>query len=106
MRGRTRKRRGPPFVMIERSTFESPEWKSLSHSEMIVYLYCKKNYNGSNNGKIPLRYTELKGIMAPATICKALKGLGAKGWIERTEHGGLHRFYCLYKLTGTFDYIR
>lgn len=103
----SRKRRScPPFVMLEKETLNSQQWKGLSHSEMITYIYIKKNYNGGNNGEIPLKYSELKGILAPATLSKALKGLENKKWVERTQHGGLFRYYCLYKLTGKYDRIR
>lgn len=103
----SRKRRSyPPFVMLERATLTSSQWKELTRSEMITYIYIKKNYNGGNNGEIPLKYTEFKDIMAPATLSKALKGLQSKGWVEKTRHGGLYRYYCLYKLTGKYDRIR
>jgi hypothetical protein len=101
-----RRRKGPKFVMLERATLRSQEWKSLSHSEMIAYIYVKYNYNGGNNGQIPLTYKELKGVLAPATLSEALKGLITKGWIEKTKHGGLYRYYCHYKLTGKYDRIR
>ena len=101
-----RRRKGPPFVMLERATLRSQGWKRLSHSEMITYIYIKYNYNGGNNGQIPLKYSELKGILVPATLSGALKGLIRKGWIEKTKHGGLYRYYCLYKLTGKYDRIR
>jgi len=103
---RERKRGGSPFVMLERETLNRPECKALTNAEFRVYTYIKKNYNGSNNGEVPLGYTELKGVMAPATISSALKGLQDKGWIEKTQHGGLYRYYCLYKLTGKYDRIR
>lgn len=104
--GRRTKKRYPPFVMLERAMLDSPEWKSLTQAEMIAYIYIKKNYNGGNNGKIPLKYVEMKGVCAPATLSKALKGLIKKGWIEKTQHGGLYRYFCLYELTGQFDVIR
>ena len=107
--GRWRKKqrsRCPPFVMLEKETLRSQQWEELSHSEMITYIYLKKNYNGRNNGEIPLKYSELKAILAPATLSKALKGLEGKGWIEKTQYGGLFRYYCLYKLTGRYDRIR
>jgi len=103
---RSQSRKGPPFVMLERATLVSDEWKELSHSEMIAYVYLKKNYNGGNNGTVPLKYNELKGILASATLSTALKGLESKGWIKKTKHGGLYRFYCLYELTGKHDTIR
>jgi DNA-binding MarR family transcriptional regulator len=101
-----KKRRGPPFVMLERATLKSQEWKKLGKSEMITYIYIKKNYNGSNNGNIPFKYSELKGVLASATLSKALKGLIEKGWIKKTRYGGLYRCYCLYKLTGRYDRLR
>jgi len=52
------------------------------------------------------QYLELKDIMAPATLSKALKGLIKKGWIEKTKHGGLFRYFCLYRLTGKYDNIK
>lgn len=100
------KRQGPPFVMLDKATLDSSEWKGLSHSGMIAYIYIKKNYNGGNNGNIPLKYSELKGVLAAATLSNALKGLEQKGWIKKTKHGGLYRFYCLYELTGKHDRIR
>jgi len=95
-----------PFVMLENATLNSQEWKQLTHSEMVAYVYIKKNFNGGNNGEIPLKYSELKGVMAPATISKALKGLVTKGWIEVTRHGGLYRYFCKYRLTGKYDFLR
>ena len=93
-------------MMLERETLNSLKWKELSPSEMIVYIYIKKNYNGVNNGEISFKYSELKSIFAPATISKSLKNLIDKGWIEKTKHGGMFRYYCLYKLTGKHDRIR
>jgi len=94
------------FVLLECQTLVSDAWKALTQSEMITYIYIKKNFNGGNNGQIPLKYLELTGIMAPATLSKALKGLQSKGWIEKTQHGGMFRYFCLYKLTGQYDAIK
>ena len=103
---RRQKNKHRRFVMLERQTLLSLQWKQLSHSEMIAYIYLKNNFNGGNNEQIPLKYSELKGVMAPATLSKALKGLQSKGWIEKTQHGGLYRYFCLYKLTGKYDSIK
>ena len=94
------------FVLLERQTLTSASWKELTLAEMIAYIYIKNNFNGVNNGQIPLKYLELKGVMAPATLSKALKGLISKEWIEKTQHGGMYRYYCLYKLTGRHDCIK
>lgn len=94
------------FVLLERQTLMSAKWRELTHAEMIVYIYIKNNFNGGNNGDIPLKYSELKGVLAPATLSKALKGLEDKEWIKKTKHGGLYRYYCLYRLTGIYDCIK
>ena len=94
------------FVLLERQTLMSASWRNLTHVEMIAYIYIKNNFNGNNNGQIPLKYSELKGVMAPATLSTALKGLQSKGWIEKTQHGGMFRYYCLYKMTGLYDAIK
>ncbi len=101
-----KKRSGPPFVMLERTTLKSEEWKRLSPAEKLIYIKIKTNYNGYNNGEISFKYLEANDEFADATISKALKGLIAKEWITKTKHGGLYRFYCLYKLTGKYDRIR
>ena len=54
----------------------------------------------------------LAGVTAAKTVLpvlgvpmesKALKGLEAKGWIEKTKHGGLYRFTNKYSLTWKYD---
>jgi len=103
---RTKKNNHRRFVLLECATLRSPQWRELSHAEMIAYIYIKANFNGVNNGKIPLKYLELKGVMAAGTLSRALKGLIAKGWVNKTQHGGLFRYYCLYELTGKYDTIK
>jgi hypothetical protein len=98
------RRKGPPFVMLDHSLVDSEAWKKLKPAEQEHYIYIKRNYNGSNNGQIPFKYTESK--RGPGTISEALKGLIRKQWIEKTKHGGLYRYYCLYKLTGKHDKLR
>jgi hypothetical protein len=103
---RPKKNKHRRFVLLERQTLISAQWKELTHAEMITYIYIKNNFNGGNNGNIPMKYSELKGVFAPATLSKALKGLERKEWIEKTRYGGLFRYYCLYKLTGKYDCIK
>ena len=89
--------------MLDIGMLHSETWSDLSHSEMLTYIYMRANHNGKNNGEVPLKYAELKEILAPATLSKALKGLENKDWIRKTKHGGMYRYYCLYKLTGKYD---
>ena len=98
--------KGPDFVAIEKKTLESEEWKALTHSEKLIYILIKANYNGSNNGEIPFVYANVTDQFSSRTISKSIKGLIKKGWLEKTKHGGLFRFYCEYKLTCNYDYLR
>lgn len=102
-KGLMKKQKSPPFVMLPRDMLRSEKWQALSRAAMIVYIYIKQGFNGSNNGNISLKYAEYKWLFAPGTLSKALKELESKEWIEKTKHGGLYRYYCTYKLTGKHD---
>lgn len=106
MSHRSRKHKYPPFVMVEKTTLQRKEWKELSHTAKLIYIYLKANYNGGNNGQIQFKYHQYKDEFSPTTISKALKELVSKGWLERAQYGGMFRFYCLYKLSGKYDTIR
>ncbi len=41
---------------------KSKEWKGLSASAKLFYIYLKGKYNGQNNGEIRLYYSELDGV--------------------------------------------
>ena len=97
---RRKRPKAPPFVMLEKEMLKSKEWKELSKSAKIIYIYLKAKYNGHNADQLRLTYSELKDQFSPSTIAKALKELQKKGWVEKTKYGGLFRYYNLYKLTG------
>ena len=97
----------PPFLMLNRDMIlHCDEWKQLSLSAKVVYICIKARHNGSNNGRISLPYSELetvKGLGSPSTVSKALKELEKKGWIRRTQLGGLFRYRNQYEMTGKYD---
>ena len=103
---RKKDKRFNSFVAIPRKTLWNKEWKELSSSAKILYLYLKAKYNGHNNGSIRLYYSELKGIKglsSDSTISNAFKELEQKEWIRRTNLGGLYRRINEYGLTSKFD---
>ena len=106
-RSRKKHRETIPFVWIAKDMlFNCKEWKELSSAAKLLYQYIKTKYNGSNNGKIRLPYSELKGIKgisSPGTISKAQVELVRNEWIKITQHGGLYRYFNLYKLTWKYD---
>lgn len=95
------------FVILpRRMLLRCDEWKGLSAASKILYPYIKAKYNGTNNGKIRLHYSELegvKGISSSNTISTAFKELEQKGWIKREKKGGLYRYNNEYELTGKYD---
>ena len=107
MSRRRRNRTNKSFVMIgRRMLLKTNEWKSLTPSAKLLYIYLKSRYNGSNNGEIQLHYSELKGIKGLSsnnTVAKAFQELEKKGWIKKTRIGGLYRYVNEFELTGTYD---
>ena len=97
----------PPFLMLNKDMIlHCDEWKRLSLSAKVVYICIKARHNGKNNGKISMPYSELetvKGLGSPSTVSKALKELEKKGWIRRTQLGGLYRYRNQYEMTGRYD---
>ena len=105
--GRKKRNRGhKSFVMIPRKTLRNKEWKDLTPGAKILYIHIKSKYNGRNNGKIRLYYSELrdiKGLSSDSTINKKFRELENKEWIKRTKLGGCYRYYNEYELTGKHD---
>ena len=103
---RNKSRGHKSFVMIPRKILRGQEWKGLSPAAKVLYIHLKGKYNGMNNGKIRLYYSEMKGVKgcsSPSTISKASKELQNKKWISRTKLGGVFRYFNEYELTGKFD---
>jgi DNA-binding MarR family transcriptional regulator len=88
--------------MVEKEMLKSPEWKELSNPAKLIYINLKAKYNGTNADKLRLSYTEIKQYLgfSSATITKAFREIEKASWVEKTQMGGLYRFYNLYKLIG------
>jgi len=94
------------FVAIPRRTLHMTEWKELSGPAKLFYIHLKGKYNGRNNSDINFHYSELKGnkgISSPHTISKAIRELEEKGWIKKTQLGGLFRHVNKFQLTWKYD---
>jgi len=96
------------FVALPKSLFfgRCPEWQKLSGSAKLLYIYLKAGYNGANNGEITFPYSRLRkhrGLSSSGTIAKASKELEEKGFISRTNKGGLYKGCNMYKFIGAMD---
>jgi len=100
-----KKKKQSHFCAIFTKTLYSEEWKKLTKTEMLLYVYIKAGRNGTNDTRIKLPYSYLKGIMNKSTMWRALVGLIAKGWIEKTYQGGLMENESEYKLTLEHDRV-
>jgi hypothetical protein len=92
--------------MLSRAMLDMPEWRKLSASAKLAYIYIKDGYTGGNNGGIKVYYASLrgiKGLSSSGTIAKGLRELEKDGWIRRANHGGLPRLPNTYELTGKYD---
>ncbi len=90
------------FIMLPTKMIRNKEWKELSPVAREVYIQLKGKYNGSNNGKIRLYYSELddiEGLRSPSSKSKAFRELEVKGWVKRIQIGGLYRHFNEYRLT-------
>jgi len=100
-----KKNRGIHFAPIFQEVVKKKEWRSLSHSAQLIYIYIKLGYTGKNNGGITLPYSTLTDMFSSSTIAKALRELVDKDWIEVIFHGGLFRNSSKYKLTLRYDRV-
>ena len=93
-------------MMPNEMLFKSKEWKDLSPAAKLVYLYLKGKFSPTINGRIRLYHSELRdvrGLKNSGSRCSAFKELEEKGWIKRTQLGGLVRYFNEYELTGKND---
>jgi len=98
----TKKYKAPPFVMLRKDLLKAPEWRKLSFSAMVVYIYLRSKFNHKTLGQVSLAYSEMKDMMSTKTMSRALKELQAAGFIEKTKQGGLFGGVCEYRFIGPY----
>lgn len=99
---RKRKNKAGNFVMVFRDLLKDPEWRKLSSSSKVVYIYLRSKFNYKTFSEVTLAYSEIKDMMSSKTISKAFKELQGAGFVEKTKHGGLCGGVCAYKFIGQF----
>ena len=95
-----KKNKLPPFVAIYRELLKDKEWRALSSSAKVVYIYLRSKFNARTLSEVTLAYSEMKDMMSTATMSNALKELRAKNFIKKEKLGGLFGGCCTYKFTG------
>jgi len=92
----------PSFVAVRRDLLKDPEWRKLSNSSKILWIYLRSKFNYKTKDEITLSYSEMKDIMSPATMNRAFKELISNNWIEKTKYGGLFGGHCKYRFIGKY----
>ncbi len=101
-----KKNRLPPFVAIRKDLLNDKEWRKLSSSAKVLYVYLRGKFNYKTLSEVSLSYSEMKDMMSSQTMSNALKELTQAKFIEKTKHGGLWGGVCLYKFNGQFkDFV-
>lgn len=95
-----KKQKAPPFVMVTVRLLKDPEWRKLSSSAKVLWIYMRSKFNRETFSEVTLAYSEMKGTMSSKTISRSFKELQETGFIEKTKHGGLFGGVCAYKFTG------
>ena len=83
--------------------FDSDAFQSLAHSSVRVLLSITRRKNGKNGtdtDPIYCSYDSMNGHMGSATIARAIRELEEKGFIHRTQRGGLMKQPNLFAFSG------
>jgi predicted transcriptional regulator len=97
-----KKLKSPPFVMVRIDLLKDLEWRNLSSSSKVIYIYLRSKFNRRTFSEVTLAYSEVKDMMSTKTISRAFKELQAKGFIEKKKQGGLYGGVCSYKFVGPY----
>lgn len=77
------------FVPLGYPMLHSEAWRSLSGGAIKVFLELRSRYNGENNGKLCLSFTDASRLLAlgKATVKRAYAELVEKGFIRLAKKG-------------------
>ena len=86
-------RSGATYLGLPHYVVRSEEFGHLSGWELKLLVEIAAKYSGHNNGDLSCAYSQLedRGWRSKGTLWTSLRALLARGWIERTRHGGRHR---------------
>lgn len=91
--------------MIYRDLLKDPKWRKLSNRAKIVYIYMRSKFNKETLSKITLTYSEMKEVMKPKSMSRAIKELIKENWVEKVEQGGLLGGKSVYIFKGEYRHF-
>jgi hypothetical protein len=90
-------------VALYKDLLSSQEWRSLSSSAKVVYVYMRGKFNTKTLSEVSLAYSEMADMMSPATLSKSFKELQEFGFIKKEKNGGLFGGVTTYTFNGKFS---
>ncbi len=75
------------FALIEKEILYSKAWTMLTHSERVIYVHLKGEFNGTNSDSLKLPYSDMKKIIGAACFWRGIKGLEERGFIDVVSRG-------------------
>lgn len=90
------------YVMISNKLLKDINWRKLTSSAKVLYLYLKSKFNTKARtlGDLVLTYGEMKGVMTTDTMSRGFKELQRAGFIEKVKQGGLYGSTNMFRLKG------
>jgi hypothetical protein len=100
------KRKLSRFIALEWAVVDSKAWEELTNPARVAYIHLKRKVTNSTPGEITLSYNEMEKFMNRHTFADALAQLEKKGFIEKTQMGGLYRRRNFFRLTNEWRNVR
>jgi len=91
-------------VRIYKEIIDSPAWRSLTPTEVALYVAMRSTLGAKNNGDISAALSDMKkhNIRSSSTLAKGLRSLETLGLIAKTRQGGItagSKLCSLYRFT-------
>jgi len=96
---RTRNKEAFPLHCLAMEIVDGEAWRELTNSARVAYIHLKRKVVNSNPGEITLSFKEMESVMQRRTFADALTLLEEKGFIKKTQKGGLRRHRNFFTFT-------
>lgn len=77
--------------MIRKDLLRDEDFRKLTSGAKILYIHLRAKFNPKNSdpSEVILTYEEMKDVLGPQAMSRALKELLKGDWIKRTKKGGM-----------------
>jgi hypothetical protein len=94
-------------IRITQDMMDSPAWKRLKPTSIVLYLSIKLRFNGENQDSIEFPYTEAEKLgLSIETTKRCFTDLVDNGFIEIMQCGRFNRRANVYKLSSNWTCLK